>query len=62
MSVCSSLLLDYCRLGGMLTVVRKFIVKGTLEGSLEEQRQLTADYKVDIHKYAESIDQNCECI
>ncbi len=46
----------------MLTVVRKFIVKGTLEGSLEEQRQLTADYKVDIHKYAESIDQNCECI
>ena len=57
MSVCSSLFLDYCILGGMPAVVREFIVKGTFEGSLEVQRQLIADYKEDIRKYAEGIDQ-----
>ena len=57
MSVCSSLFLDYCILGGMPAVVREFIVKGTFEGSLEIQRQLIADYKEDIRKYAEGIDQ-----
>lgn len=57
MSVCSSLFLDYCILGGMPAVVREFITKGTFEGSLEVQRQLIADYKEDIRKYAEGIDQ-----
>ena len=57
MSVCSSLFLDYCILGGMPAVVREFIVKGTFEGSFEIQRQLIADYKEDIRKYAEGIDQ-----
>lgn len=57
MLVCSSLFLDYCILGGMPAVVREFIVKGTFEGSLEVQRQLIADYKEDIRKYAEGIDQ-----
>lgn len=57
MSVCSSLFLDYCILGGMPAVVRGFIEKGTFEGSLEVQRQLIADYKEDIRKYAEGIDQ-----
>lgn len=57
MSVCSSLFLDYCILGGMPAVVREFIVKGTFEGSLEVQRQLIADYKEDIRKYAEGIDR-----
>lgn len=57
MSVCSSLFLDYCILGGMPAVVREFIVKGTFEGSLEVQRQLIADYKEDIRKYAEGTDQ-----
>ena len=57
MSVCSSLFLDYCILGGMPAVVREFIVKGTFEGSLEVQRQLIADYKEDIRKYAEGVDQ-----
>lgn len=57
MSVCSSLFLDYCILGGMPAVVREFIAKGTFEGSLEVQRQLIADYKEDIRKYAEGIDQ-----
>lgn len=57
MSVCSSLFLDYCILGGMPAVVREYIAKGTFEGSLEVQRQLIADYKEDIRKYAEGIDQ-----
>lgn len=57
MSVSSSLFLDYCILGGMPAVVREFIAKGTFEGSLEVQRQLIADYKEDIRKYAEGIDQ-----
>ena len=52
MSVCSELFLDYCILGGMPAVVRDFISKGTFEGSLEVQRQLIADYKEDIRKYA----------
>ena len=57
MSVYSELFLDYCILGGMPAVVREFIIKGTFEGSLEVQRQLIADYKEDIHKYAQGIDQ-----
>lgn len=43
MSVCRELFLDYCILGGMPTVVREFITKGTFEGSLDIQRQLIAD-------------------
>ena len=57
MSVCNELFLDYCILGGMPAVVREFITKGTFEGSLDIQRQLIADYREDIRKYAEGIDQ-----
>ena len=57
MSVCGGLFLDYCILGGMPAVVREYIEKGTFEGSLEIQRQLLADYKEDIRKYAEGMDQ-----
>lgn len=57
MSVLSSLFLDYCILGGMPAVVREYIKKGTFEGTLEIQRQLVADYKEDIRKYAEGMDQ-----
>ena len=49
--------LNYCILGGMPAVVREFIEKGTFEGSLETQRQLIADYKEDIRKYADGMDQ-----
>ncbi len=41
----------------MPAVVREFVEKGTFEGSLEVQRQLIADYKEDIRKYAEGMDQ-----
>lgn len=57
MSVFSSLFLDYCILGGMPAVVREYIKKGTFEGTLEIQRQLVEDYKEDIRKYADGMDQ-----
>lgn len=57
LSVCRAMFLDYCVLGGMPAVVRDYMIKGTFEGSLEAQRQLIADYKEDIRKYAEGIDQ-----
>ena len=57
MTVCQELFMDYCILGGMPAVVREYIEKGTFEGSLETQRQLLADYKEDIRKYAEGLDQ-----
>ena len=57
MNVYSGLFLDYCILGGMPAVVRQYIEKGTFEGSLEIQRQLLEDYKEDIRKYADGVDQ-----
>ncbi len=57
LDVLNSLFLDFCILGGMPAVVRDYIEKGTFEGSLATQRQLIADYKEDIRKYAEGLDQ-----
>lgn len=55
--VLNTLFLDFCILGGMPAVVREYIMKDTFEGSLALQRQLIADYKEDIRKYAEGLDQ-----
>ena len=57
LSVLNSIFLDFCILGGMPAVVREYIQKGTFEGSLEIQRQLILDYKEDVRKYAEGVDQ-----
>lgn len=57
MSVYGGLFLDFCILGGMPAVVREYIERGTFEGTLELQRQLIGDYREDIRKYAEGIDQ-----
>ncbi len=57
MSVNSRLFLDYCILGGMPAVVREYIMRGTFEGTLDIQRQLLEDYREDIRKYAEGMDQ-----
>lgn len=51
------LFLDYTILGGMPAVVKEYIAKNTFEGSLDTQRQLISDYKEDIRKYAEGLDQ-----
>ena len=57
LSTCRSMFLDFCILGGMPAVVREYIIKGTFESSLQLQRQLLTDYKEDIRKYAEGMDQ-----
>ncbi len=57
MSVYHSLFLDFNILGGMPAVVAEYIQKNTFEGSLDTQKQLIADYKEDIRKYASGIDQ-----
>lgn len=56
-TVFGNLFLDYCILGGMPAVVRSYIEKKTFEGTLSIQRQLLEDYKEDIRKYAEGVDQ-----
>lgn len=56
-TIFSSLFLDYCILGGMPAVVKKYIKNKTFEGTLEIQRQLIADYQEDIRKYAVGLDQ-----
>lgn len=57
LSTCRGLFLDYCILGGMPAVVREYVQKGTFEKSLAIQRQLLEDYKEDVRKYAEGMDQ-----
>lgn len=49
--------LDYCTLGGMPAVLRRYFSESTFEGSLDTQRQLVSDYREDIHKYAEGVDK-----
>lgn len=57
LSVYQGLFLDYCILGGLPAVVREYIRTDTFEGTLQMQRQLLEDYKEDIRKYAEGLDQ-----
>ena len=57
MSVFHSMFMDFSILGGMPAVVVEYIQRNTFEGSLDTQRQLIADYKEDIRKYAAGIDQ-----
>ncbi|MGN0339460.1 MAG: ATP-binding protein [Lachnospira sp.] len=57
LSVYQGLFMDYCILGGMPAVVRNYIATGTFEGSLMTQRQLISDYREDIRKYAQGMDQ-----
>lgn len=56
--VYSELFMDYCVLGGMPAVVSEFVQNKTFEGTLEIQRQLLADYKEDISKYAQGMDKS----
>jgi len=57
LSLFHKIFFDYIILGGMPEVVKDYIEKGTFEGSLYTQRQLIADYKEDIRKYAEGLDK-----
>ncbi len=57
MEVFHSLFLDYAILGGMPSVVKLYIEQGSFAGTLDEQEQLIKDYKEDMRKYAEGLDQ-----
>lgn len=52
-----SLFRDYCILGGMPEIIANYIAKGTFENTLSMQRQLIIDYKDDVRKYVEGLDQ-----
>ena len=56
-SVYEKLFMDYCILGGMPAVVKRFVESGNFSGTLELQKQLLLDYEEDIRKYAEGLDQ-----
>ena len=58
MDIFHTLFLDFSILGGMPAVVKAYIEKGIFEGSVETQKQLISDYKEDIRKYAEGLDQS----
>ena len=51
------LFMDYVILGGMPSVVTTFLEAGHFGGSLELQRQLLREYRDDIRKYSEGLDQ-----
>ena len=51
------LFLDYCTLGGMPYIVREYVDRRSFEGSLESQRRILNDYRDDVRKYAEGLDQ-----
>ena len=55
--VLSDLFVDFCTLGGMPRVVERHVERGTFEGTLAIQRQIVADYRADVRKYAEGLDQ-----
>lgn len=57
LAVYKKLFLDFCVLGGMPAVVKKYIETDTFSETLEIQRQIQLDYEEDIRKYAEGLDQ-----
>lgn len=48
---------DYCTTGGMPEIVAHYVESGTFEGILAMQQQLVLDYKEDVRKYAQGIEQ-----
>lgn len=57
LKVYNELFLDYCVLGGMPAVVKNYLKKSSFENSLQLQREIINDYKEDMRKYAEGLDQ-----
>ncbi len=56
-NVYKGLFLDYCVLGGMPAVVKKYIETNTFSGTLDMQNQIRMDYEEDIRKYTDGLDQ-----
>ena len=57
LAIFKGLFLDYCVLGGMPDVVKRYIETGTFSGTLDLQKQIRLDYEEDVRKYAEGLDQ-----
>lgn len=57
MQILHNLFADFCILGGMPKIVATYLEKNSFERSLQMQRQLVYDYKEDVRKYAEGLDQ-----
>lgn len=56
--VVRGLFLDYCTLGGMPDVVNGYIEgNGSFSGVYDRQKQIVNDYRGDVRKYAEGLDQ-----
>ena len=53
----NSLFLDYCVLGGMPAVIRKYVESKNFGQTLDMQKQLLLDYEEDVRKYADGMDQ-----
>ena len=51
------LFMDFCIVGGMPRAVASFVASKTFEGVLEIQRGILNDYRDDVRKYAEGLDQ-----
>lgn len=56
-SVLSELFKDYMIVGGMSAIVQHFVENRNYSGILALQRQILADYREDISKYAEGFDK-----
>lgn len=57
MSVYKTLFLDFCVLGGMPAVIKRYIETGLFSDTLAIQRQIMLDYEEDVRKYALGLDQ-----
>ena len=55
--ILKGLFLDFCVVGGMPKAVASFLSSKTFEGILEIQRGILNDYRDDVRKYAEGLDQ-----
>ena len=51
------LFLEYCVLGGMPNVVKKYILDGNFSNTLNLQNQIRLDYEEDVRKYVEGLEQ-----
>ena len=51
------LFLDYCTLGGMPDVLSRYFENRSFEGTLDAQRRILGDYRSDVRKYADGLDQ-----
>lgn len=56
-NILSNRFMEFCLLGGMPEIVRRYVENGTFESVLDAQRQLFEDYRADVRKYAQGMDQ-----